>query len=251
MIATQMKVRIAKLISHPAIGSLVGFVFHENIPFRGVRVRTDSIAVTGKVKAQLFWGIYESAEARLIRKHLRGDLDVIELGGSLGAISSQILAKQHLSRRFITVEPNPGLLEILTRNINIAAKGRSVRVVHGAVFYDGPMAILDVGGESNASALASRADGNTVSVPALTLARLLEDNDVCNYALVADIEGAELAVVRRDAQALRGCRQIIIELHSQVVDGAVVSPEGMAREIQAIGFHVTARRGPVYVFDRV
>src|ERR1700730_12780210 len=79
---------IARIICHPLIGRIISLVFRDRIPSRGSLIHTKDKAVVPSVKAALFWGLYESAEVRFVKEFLRSDLDVIELGSSLGVVTS-------------------------------------------------------------------------------------------------------------------------------------------------------------------
>ena len=76
----------------------------------------------------IFWGFYESAELRLIRKHLPATLDVVELGGSLGVVAAHIGQRLEPGRQLISVEANPALIEALRTNITRSASGAVERV---------------------------------------------------------------------------------------------------------------------------
>ena len=74
---------------------------------RGRVIDTNDFAVSAWVRTLVFWGIYETAELRLIERHLPRDIDVIELGGSIGVIAAQIAGHLIPGTRLISVEANP------------------------------------------------------------------------------------------------------------------------------------------------
>src|SRR6185437_3344965 len=105
----KLKKIISNLLCNGAVGKLIYKLSAGKIPslrylpYRFVVPRQYSMPA---IHASIFWGFYESAEIRLINKFLNPDLPVIELGGSLGIISSFILNKLNSNTSLTVVEPN-------------------------------------------------------------------------------------------------------------------------------------------------
>ncbi len=254
VIPAAAKRRLVEWICHEAIGSVVRRVFGAGIPSRGLRIDTEAPGVSDRTRAEIFWGAYESTEVRYVRRYLHRDLDVVELGSSLGVVSCQIA--RHLERRcrLVCVEANPNLIPALERNLARNAPDRSTIVLHGAIDYDTTRnsAPLRLSSLTTSSRLASAAsDHDTVSwVPTTTLRRVLATTALGPFALVADIEGAEAGILFHDAEALELCQQIVIELHSVEFDGSRLSPDDLAARIEHLGFRAGPAYGPVRVFER-
>lgn len=245
-----LKVSVASAISHPRIGRLLNIVFQEQFPSRGIIAFTRSPAVSDTTRAQLFWGLFESGERRMVTRYLRGELDAVELGAGIGVISSYIAKRLQPGRRLLCVEANPGLVPLIEQNIAINAPGTLLTVVHSAVAYNTSGTIrIDLGADSHISSrIGSAVSGGGVEVPAGTLAALVEAAGVRGrFVLVADIEGVEHDIVAHDAATLERCDQIIAELHQRDSDDV----DGLIRRIEALGFRTVARHGGVCVFDRV
>ena len=69
---------------------------------------------------------------------------------------------------------------------------------------------------------------------------------LASYVLVADIEGAEAAILEQDAEALAGCQQIVIELHRVERGGRVHTVDDLAAALTGPhGFVLRARHLPV------
>jgi FkbM family methyltransferase len=222
-----------------------------SLRFRGWRVETDAPTVTPRIVAQIFWGVYESAELRFVERHLRRDLDVVELGSSIGAVSSAIAQRQDPERRLLCVEANPDLVPVLRRNVARNAPGHRVEVVHAAVAYGRESVPFASGPTSVSGRVASGDAADTREVPARSLSRLLAEHAIGDFALVSDVEGAEAAVIEHDARALAACRQIVIELHETRHDGRRLTPDDLCRALVEVhGFRLRHRRGPVCVLDR-
>ena len=166
----------------------------------------------------LLRGKYEREEAELISRHLPPDLPVVELGGSLGVVSRLIRSRLSAGTQHLIVEANADLVPICRAN---AGEGQGAsRVVHAALYHDGPVARFRVGADVHASALdASGGAGGVREVPAVTLAALLKElGEPEAFVLVSDIEGAEYALFDREADALRRAQLAIIEIHPKVFE---------------------------------
>ncbi len=247
---------IARVICHPLIGRIISIVFRDLIPSRGSVIHTRDRAVVPTVKAALFWGLYESAEVRFVRDYLRMDLDVVELGSSLGVVTSQILQKVEPDCRVVCVEANPHLLRTLRKNIEANGKGRKATVVHGAiaeVSKSGDSVRLSVGEDNTVSRISGGAGSQeTLLVPAFALSTILQREGINgDFALVSDIEGAEASFIEGDDGALGRCQQLIIELHDTHWQGTAVTIDRFRSVLEQLhGFRLRASHGPVCVFER-
>lgn len=251
MIPVWLKIKIGQVICHPLVGRAVARYYHDRIPNRGLVFNTEGPYVANDVKALIYWGLYESAEVRYIFRYLAPNLDVVELGCSLGVVSSFIANRLESGRRLVCVEANPNLIPNLESNLRANAPQSAINVVHAAVCYtpdaDARTTLL-LGDDNLGSRLAD--DGQGVSVPAVTLASILDTYQIGDYTLVADIEGAEAALLTNDLASLARCRQIIIELHDSHVQGRHVSVDEMCATIEQAGFQLVDCHGPVCVYRR-
>lgn len=105
----RVKIFIAKILTLPFVGSAIAVLSKDRISYRGMIIDTQNQYLTPSTKAEIFWGIYEGAEARFIQKYLTGDLGVIELGASIGIVSCCIKKKLNGKSKLIAVEAHPGL----------------------------------------------------------------------------------------------------------------------------------------------
>jgi len=113
---------------------LIGRFFRDKIPSRGLLFQTDN-DIDPRIKASIFFGMYESAETRSIQKYLRPDLDVIELGASFGIVTCHILKKIMKGKKLICVEANPEMLDRIKRNLEINMQEGEAELVHAAISY--------------------------------------------------------------------------------------------------------------------
>lgn len=237
------KVALGSLATAAPIGRAVGSVFGDKIPHHGVRV--DARGFADPVKAAMFFGLYESSETRFVRRHMGKHREpvVVELGSSLGVVSSHIVSLLPPRGRLITVEANPWLIPALRARFRDLRGGKSVDVVHAAISYQESTSTITFGVSDDCRA--SRVEANTpggVAVPRSTLRDVLERHSVrSDYFLVADIEGAEADILMEDTQSLRTCRAAVLELHE--TPRADVGE--LVRRLEAEGFELRGAHGPV------
>jgi FkbM family methyltransferase len=250
----RLKRAAAFVACHPAVGAGLGWLLRDRIPCDGLVVETPAAWVGRQAVAQLFFGIYEGAERRLLRRHLRRDLDVLELGSSIGVVSASIARLLDPGARLVCVEANADLVPLIRANLARNAPGRPVEIECAAVAHgsaDGWVE-LHLGKSHTGSSVIPGAGREAAErrVPATTLGALLSRHGLGDYALVCDIEGAEAGVLFREGDALRRCRQLVIELHETSFEGRRIGVEEMCRQlVERLAFRMTARYGNVAVFE--
>ncbi len=250
-----IKVKIGTLITQPAIGNFLARIFKNRIPAGGCIIDTASPLITPTIKACLFWGLYESAEIRFVGHYLRRDLDVIELGSSLGVVACHIRKRIDATRRLICVEANPDLAPLIKQNLRINGLATNVDVVSKAIDYthgSGNTALFVRGRSNLAGVVSLRASANRgLKVDRTTLLQILKESRIGNYALVCDIEGAEAGIILRDKEALLRCKLMIIELHETILSEKPLSIDSLEKSLRSIhDFKLVARHGRVFVFER-
>ncbi len=248
----KLKMFIAGMICSPFIGKLIGNIFRDRIPLKGLIICTHNPAISPVTKAQLFWGIYESAELKFICKYLRTDLAVIELGSSLGVTTCSIRNLIQDTKTMICVEANPMLMKSIRQNLDFNCPGKKITLLNGAIHYsdEGPAKLI-LNEKSTDSVIAGSEGSGGISVPAIRLSDIIEAGKLAEFALVSDIEGAEIQLLTEDSKALERCRQIIIELHSGIYKGDSYNPSSLCDMIMNHhGFRLTDQFGPVFVFER-
>jgi len=248
----KLKGCIAKLITSPPVGQLIGWVFSDNIPSFGTRIDTRN-DVSETVKASIFWRTYESTEIRFIKHYLRSDLDVIELGASIGVVSSHIAQKLCAGCKLVCVEANPYIYKSIHDNLAKNASSTKCYIEQAAISYsnneDGKTDFYM--GETNLLSSLNPTEGMKVQAEATTLTAIISKYKIGQYALVMDIEGGELEIILHDHNALANCQQIIAELHVSTDGGVKFGIDDLIRLlIDKHEFALRALRGPVCVFER-
>lgn len=222
------------ILRRPAVGRALGSFYRDSMPVRGCRI--DTASLHGVTKADLFWGFYEGYEIDFVRRFLPNNRDVIELGSSLGVVSSHIAARLDPRCRLIGVEANIALIPLAAKNVRQNSPLIDVTFLHGAIDYaSGRETVLFHVGETQWSHVAE----SGLSVPRLTLSHIIRTHHVGEFTLVCDIEGAELGVLTQDQDALTRCAVVIIELH----DTAEVGIDDLIQRFRAIGYALRARSG--------
>ena len=244
--ASLLKLRAARVLTSDRAGRLIGPLSGYRVRHHGLWFDVRSSDFSPRVRAQMFWGAYESAETRMIRDLLRGSRAVVELGSSLGITSAHIAALMATGGHMVCVEANPRLMPGLRDRLGRRTASLRVDFVHAAVTGHCGDTVLAVSPRTVGSRLAAlQQRDDAVAVPALTLREILRRTDVSDFNLVCDIEGAESSFLLGDPEALRGCRRAVIELHDTVVGGCAVSVSDLATAAAAAGLRVIHRYGPV------
>ena len=206
-------------------------------------------------RARIHWGLYEKDESALVAKHLDPAIDTLELGCGIGVVSSHICRKLTPDARYFGLEGNPELVEVATKNIGRFPSNVNRKVEHAVVvgsFEPGRKRKFFVTpGNFHVSSISEGSEKSIeVVVPELSLSELIKRNDVGDFQLVSDVEGAELEIIRDDPDSLARCQRMIIELHHCEDGSKKVSISDLAEMIQQLGFKQVVVQGDVFLFER-
>lgn len=239
-----LKVAVARAASGDTAGRFVRWASGGTVRKSGLKFRSEPNSPPA-IYAQLALGLYERAELHMINRFVDGTADVVELGASIGITTCHI-ARRASARRVIAVEAAPSLIG--AAEANLALNGlTNVTLVNKAIAYDcGPTV------KFSESSVAGKLDEHgTIEVPAITLSDLLTDYGIDDFVLVADVEGAELPILMKDAAALARCRRILIEMDGGDYDGRHWNADEIEPLILGHGFTRIYRHGPCATFDRL
>jgi FkbM family methyltransferase len=163
-------------------------------------------------RSRFYFNVYELEERQLVKKYIRPDDKVIELGACIGVISSitnKLLTSPE--SKHLVIEANPNLIPWIYKNktlnksnfkIEFCALSQGTTVT----FY---LNDLIVGGSL-------QKEGVPTEVPARSLLELEEKYGQYNV-MIMDIEGGEYDVLRNSESLLEHYRLLIIELHEDVL----------------------------------
>jgi FkbM family methyltransferase len=175
-------------------------LFRDYIPSRGLHISTAHPTITPETKASLFFGMYEPDEVLLVKKFARTDLDVVDVGSSLGVIASHIGRRLDHGRRLVCVEANVNLLDRLGYNLHHNAPSCNFTVLHAAIHYEATKPLAFKPGVTNIDGTVqlSTLEVQEAHVPPLTLDTLVSDLSISRYLLICDIEGSEAGIILDD-----------------------------------------------------
>jgi FkbM family methyltransferase len=194
---------------------------------------------------------YEAKEARYIQAYLPAGVEVLELGASLGIVSSIILGRQ--PSRLISYEAVGPLTEVARQVVARNHPSATWELVHCAIAAEGIDEVsFDWSPEyTQGGAVADESAKSLIRVPAVSLAGAIARHRLPVTAwLVMDIEGMEWELAQHQAEALRHFDGIIVECHQVRSGGRIVPHTEVLAEILKAGFKVVARRGQVSVLRR-
>ena len=241
------------MISNAATGLLIAHIFDNKVPFRGLRIDTSSPRVRSKTASDLFFGFYERAEIDQIQRYLDPDVDVVELGGSIGVGSTVIRRKINASRKLVVIEADPDLAYQIQHNMRLnGILTDNVVIECKAIDYSGRDSVSFMQQESNLSGRysAGQMGTGTIEVPTTTLSSILNRNELAEFSLISDIEGMEIPLFFQDEEALVNCRQVLIEIDGVEYKGQSLSVDDIERRINNLGFETVDRYHNVIAFRR-
>jgi FkbM family methyltransferase len=195
-------------------------------------------------KLFLLDGRYELPERRAVKQHLRRDLPVIELGGSLGVvacITNKLLVNP---AAHVVVEANPFAIPQLTLNKN--ANDCKFEIVNCALAYDTDSVTFCPTVDLAANSIES--DGSqlyetekSVTVPAIRLGELVATRGFSEFSLVCDIEGKEDDLISNELDVIRMADVIVMETHARIIGEE--RNQLLLRKLTDIGFTVIEKDG--------
>lgn len=196
--------------------------------------------------ARLALRTYERPERILGRHYLSGCERVLELGGNRGSVSSALLTALPQSAHLVSVEANDALVKELRSNLLRNCGARRVDVMHCAISDRD-----DVRLEIRDDHWGSRLSETGVTVPGQTVSQIVDELGWDEYALLADVEGAEAGFILGDDPGLRRCRRMVIELHDTTLRGRDVTVSDLRQALQERhGFAVLERKNDVFALAR-
>lgn len=244
-----LKLFISKLLCSDFTGRIIAWVYADSIPFYGTRIDTSNDQVKNRIKALLFWRMYESSEIRFVQKYLTDQYDVIELGSSIGAVSVQ-LGKKTKGKHLIAVEANAKLISSLKNNLASNHIEQTI-LLNAAYGSTGEKVWFEFGEENILGKISTQTEGKAGQwIDSISLASIISKYELKEYALVCDIEGAEIDLLLHEQAALQYCKLLIIETHSTEFKGEVYSPTQLQQLLLDMGFKVIDQHGVNLVLVR-
>jgi FkbM family methyltransferase len=164
-----------------------------------------------KYRSAFLFGEYEAGERKLIRQFLRADDRVIELGGCIGVLSCLVNSQLIWRTNHLVVEANPDLIPLLRRHREL--NRASFQIEECAVSTD-PEVTFALHRLMTRSSIFAQGDTRQIRVRGRSLVELHDSHGPFN-ALLMDVEGSELEILKSSSDLLLEYRLVIIELHKE------------------------------------
>jgi FkbM family methyltransferase len=165
--------------------------------------------------------------------------EIIDVGAAQGLWTEECM-QLFPNATYLLVDPLPSNAEALS-SLAKAKKGR-MKVWHGAIgATNGTLEIYDHGDQSSSYLAADRSltGARTLSVPMRSLDSFLEDHTICRPAILkADVQGAELEVIKGASATLSIVQAVLLELSfRRIYHGIPLAAEVIAAMAQH-GFRI-------------
>ncbi len=244
-----LKTIVADILTNSLLGSLIKRYYNNVVPFFEARINVDNKYINNRTVAQIFWKIYESAEVRFIKKYLEKDKDTVELGSSIGGVSSIIGLNKDPEAKLFCFEANSFLVPTIELNLN--ENGIQNHYVYNNAV--GPLESDVIGFQLGVSNLTSKISsaGSSFEVPTLDLRSFIKKNFLHDYNFVCDIEGAEVYIIFEQTEVLNNCSTAIIELHETEYENKKFSIDELNSLILSrCSLYLEDHYGAVYVYKK-
>lgn len=216
---------------------------------KGIKFPKDGHFITGRLRAALRENLYEAKEAQCVLKLVRDEDTVIELGAGIGFMSTLVATKRKI-KAVHAFEANPALVPYI-RSVHEANELENAHITNAllgprkgsADFYVRRNLL-----SSSMEPLEGDTDENTQKVKVDVLNARQTFKSVNANILIADIEGAEAALLPQlDLTGLRGA---MIELHPQYIGPKGVNAVFMAMMDAGLAYYPRGSTHKVVCFRR-
>lgn len=218
----------------------------------GVKVPIRGSFLAPRMRRHLMRGGYERAERKLLAELIGPGDRVIELGASLGIVSTLLAKKVGKAGAVLSAEPNSLLKPHFERQLSVNGEKVELLGLLGCPLWDGPVPeeVAKQRFSAVANSLSGRAAGDGGdSVPWVTLKELAERGGMPEpTALVIDVEGGEQVWCDHAPNFPPSLRKIIVEVHPHLIGEmkAGTCIQALVRE----GFGIGAFSGTVFGLTR-
>lgn len=213
-------------------------VFIEKMSFN-----VNNPAISTKMKSHFLFDKYEKFERTAIKRFLRVDLPVVELGGAIGVVACYANKMLRDPQRHLVIEANPDLLPLLEENRD--RNNCHYTVLHRAVAYGSDEITFHLDDEFWTSN-ANTSTGRSVKVPTISLRKVFEQFGFERCTLICDIEGGEVDMVRHEAELIKQrVATFIVEVHDWWLPAEIV--DDMLRTLKRMGFVSVFQESSSYV----
>ena len=208
----------------------------------GVRIGTSENGLSRSIRSQIFKGVYEQPERRLVQEYLRPGDRVLEIGCGIGLVSL-VATRVCGEGNVFSYEANPVMEETIRSNYRlngwqpnlfmkaITADGRRLRFFRQQNVLSSSLIDRDMGGEE--IEVESVAINDAIAAHRPT-------------AVVMDVEGAEEEIL--PVADLSGVRVLILELHPHIIGEEKVN--GLVKGLEEQGFALREKSHKTWCLER-
>ncbi|WP_412079773.1 FkbM family methyltransferase [Thalassobacter stenotrophicus] len=167
-----------------------------------------------------------------VKKYLARGMNVVELGGSIGVISSTIRSRIGRWAYHLVVEADPLLAGVCEHNASLNAAPDRCCVFQAAIDYSGASTVTFACGHNAHTGRLTTRDEQGLTVPAISLSEVAAALPPGPFALVCDIEGAEAEMIASKKSVFSAISTIVVGGHPVILPFL----RGLGRRIYAAIF---------------
>jgi FkbM family methyltransferase len=191
-------------------GKYVELVSRNIVKFGDLQFSLANPTIRTREKSSLFFGHYEEGELSLLPERMPRNLPVVEFGASIGVVSCVTNRLLQRPQDHVVVEANPNLIPTLERNRDL--NGCKFTIISAALAYGEPR----IGFSVSPYFLCGSIGGNVdqLTVPTITLQRILQEHGFERITLIVDVEGAEAQLLANEIDLIaQRVDTLLIEFH--------------------------------------
>ena len=164
-------------------------------------------------RARFYFDTHEREERELVKKYIKGDATVLELGACLGVVSALINRQLDNPSAHVAVEANPNLIPVLQENRDLnqcrfeIASGMVSKSSDGSFYIDD---CIVVSGPVQKSA-------RHITVPVFSIEDLSDRYGLRFDTVFMDIQGGERDLLAEHTQVFAEVQLVIIEVHPHLM----------------------------------
>lgn len=220
------------------------------VDWDGITIHCDNPNIATFLKSRFYFRSYERGTIDLVKAHLSPSLPIVEFGGCIGVVSCFANAMLERPEDHVVVEAHPGLIPALEKNRDV--NGRGFQIVNAALAYGAEIVSFYINERYFIGNRVQKpgSKGSLVSVPAVSLASLIERFGFGRLNLIVDIEGGEVALVENELPTIiEHVDTIVMEIHPSESWGAGrAAIDTMFNSLREAGFTVRLLDGADVVF---
>lgn len=229
-------------------GNLLRLVYRGRFRFHQAFLDLQSRTIRGRIIPLVMLEKYEKEEIQLLKDHLDPNIDVVDLGSSIGGVS--VNAGRLSSGRMYCFEANIALIEILQHNLKINGLAGSYVENCAIAPTNQPYVYFEDRGSNELGRLVDEPNEHTRVVFSKSVKCIVGEHRLNEFALISDIEGSEKTFILEEPESLEKCKQLFIELHLCEWRGKQYTQEDLRQAILDLGFREIQSIGSNYYFEK-